>query len=161
MEDRLAAAMAQAQATQEAVARAEAELRQQSVTVQSANRAVRVTVGPQGELRNLEFLDGTYRDMAASELSATIVEAMAQARAEMARRVVDTFSPITDAMPKSEGVEGVDWQRIFGSMLEEPGQEVRPRAASRFRDEIHEDEEEPVAGLPQNTRPGTPTNGGR
>lgn len=161
MEERLAAAMARVQATQDAVTRAETELRQASVTVQSANRAVRVTVGAQGELRNLEFLDGRYRNMAASELSASVLEAMGQARAEMARQVVDTFAPITANLPDGRLAEGTDWERIFGTLLGEPAAQRKPSAMSRLRDEIHEDDEEPATGPLPGTGAGARTNGGR
>lgn len=161
LEDRLAAAMARVQATQEAVTRAETELRQASVTVRSANRAVRVTVGAQGELRNLEFLDGRYRNMAASELSATILETMAQARSEMAHRVVDTFAPITANMPDGRLAESTDWERIFGSLLGEPTRERQSSAMNRLRDEIHEDDAGPATGPPPGAGTGNRANGGR
>lgn len=147
MEDRVAKAMAHLKATEEAVAKAEAELNEASVSARSADRSVRVAVGAKGEMTSLEFLDGKYRSMAASQLSASVLEAANTARAEMARRVVDTLDPITRMSARGSVPEhlGVDWGSIFGSLLSETSVENGSTAMSRLRDEIHEDEEEPGA----------------
>lgn len=145
MEQRLADAMARIKATEEAVAKAESELRQATVTVRSVDRSVRVTVGPQGVLVGLEFLDGKYKSMAAAQLSATIVQTVEQARGEMARRVVETFEPLTKEVSGESFSEhvGVDWEKIFGSVFDGTEQEEQSRTGKdRLRDEIHEDGEE-------------------
>ncbi|MGI5197944.1 YbaB/EbfC family nucleoid-associated protein [Streptomyces sp. CA-288835] len=158
IEDRVAEAMAHLKATEEAVAQAQGELNAASVTAHSADRSVRVTVGAKGELTSLEFLDGKYRNMAASQLSASVLEAANEARAEMARRVVDTLDPLTRMTSRGMAPErmGVDWGSVFGSLLSETAVEKRPTAMSRFRDEIHEDEEPPAAppGGGENKRQG-------
>ncbi len=147
MDDRVAKAMAHLKATEEAVAKAQGELNAASVTARSADRSVRVAVGAKGELTSLEFLDGKYRNMAAAQLSASVLEAANAARAEMARRVVDTLGPLTRMTSRGLAPErmGVDWGSIFGSLLEETSVEKKPTAMSRLRDEIHEDDEEPPA----------------
>ncbi|MEU5093235.1 YbaB/EbfC family nucleoid-associated protein [Streptomyces sp. NPDC020996] len=137
--------MAELEATQEAVARAEAELREASCTVRSRDRAVEVTVGHQGELTALRFLDGKYRNMTAGELAGSVLEAAERARTQMARQVMETFEPFTrpsDAVPEMTGVD-VDWRAIFGPSVLDDGTE-RPghRASDRLRDEIHEDAED-------------------
>jgi hypothetical protein len=146
MEDRVAAARAHLKATEEAVAKAEGELNTASVTARSADRSVRVAVGPKGELTSLEFLDGKYRSMAASQLSASVLEAANTARAEMARRVVDLLDPLTRMTARGMAPErmGVDWGSVFGSLLSETSVDEGPTAMSRLRDEIHEDEAEPT-----------------
>lgn len=151
--DRVAEAMAHLKATQEAVAKAQSELNAASMTAHSADRAVRVTVGGKGELTNLEFLDGKYRSMAASQLSASVLEAVNQARADMARRVVETVDPLTRLTPRGMAPErmGVDWSSIFGSMLSENSVEKGSTAMDRLRDEIHEDEEEPATPVGRGT----------
>ncbi|MFE7810859.1 YbaB/EbfC family nucleoid-associated protein [Streptomyces sp. NPDC057433] len=153
MEDRVAQAMAHLKAAEEAAASARAELDAASVTARSADRSVRVSVGAKGELTSLEFLDGKYRTMAAPQLSAAVLEAANAARAEMARRVVETLDPLTRMTSRGAAPErmGVDWESVFGSLLSETSvTKGRPTAMSRLRDEIVEDEEEPAA--PPGTR---------
>ncbi|MFE0731259.1 YbaB/EbfC family nucleoid-associated protein [Streptomyces antibioticus] len=156
MSDRVAEAMAHLKATEEAAARAREELNTASATALSADRSVRLTVGAKGELTSLEFLDGKYRSMAASQLSASVLEAVNVARAEMARRVVDTLDPLTRMTSQGMAPEGtgVDWGSIFGSLLRETSVETRPTAMSRLRDEIHEDEEDPAGSAGADARRG-------
>jgi DNA-binding protein YbaB len=147
IERRLEAAMAELEATQAAVAKAEEELRQASYTERSHDRAVEVTVGAQGELTDLRFLDGKYRNMGAAELSASILQAAQQARSRMARQVMETFKPFTQPVitePELTGVN-IDWAKIFGpDILEDPQDQETPRRrrSSRLRDEISEDGED-------------------
>ncbi|MFJ2095303.1 YbaB/EbfC family nucleoid-associated protein [Streptomyces sp. NPDC087901] len=148
MEQRLADALARIKATEEAVAKAESELRQATVTARSADRSVQISVGPQGALVGLEFLDGKYKNMAAAQLSSAILQTVEKARGEMARRVVDTFEPLTKAAggeSLSEHV-GADWEKIFGSLLDGAEQREQPTTVrDRLRDEIHEDGEEALS----------------
>ncbi|MET9562768.1 MULTISPECIES: YbaB/EbfC family nucleoid-associated protein [Streptomyces] len=148
IDNRVAQAMAHLKATEEAVAKAQGELNAASVTARSADRSVRVAVGAKGELTSLEFLDGKYRSMAASQLAAAVLEAANTARAEMARRVVETLDPLTRMTSRGLAPErmGVDWGSIFGSLLSETSvDEKGPSPMSRLRDEIHEDDEESAA----------------
>ncbi|MFD9545661.1 YbaB/EbfC family nucleoid-associated protein [Streptomyces sp. NPDC060022] len=144
MEDRVAKAMAHLKATEEAVAKANAELEQNEATARSADRSVKVTVGSKGDLIGLEFLDGKYKTMAASQLSAAVLEAATQARADMARTVMGVLDPLTKRVTDGSMSErmGVDWDKIFGSLVSENPDAQKPTAMSRLRDEIHEDEEE-------------------
>ncbi|MFE1252935.1 YbaB/EbfC family nucleoid-associated protein [Streptomyces fungicidicus] len=147
MEDRVAQAMAHLKAAEEAAASARAELDAASVTARSADRSVRVSVGAKGELTALEFLDGKYRTMAAAQLSAAVLEAANRARAEMARRVVETLDPLTRMTARGAAPDrmGVDWESIFGTLLSETSVARGQTAMSRLRDEIVEDDEEPAA----------------
>ncbi|NBM15784.1 YbaB/EbfC family nucleoid-associated protein [Streptomyces sp. GC420] len=142
IERRIARARAELAAVQAAVARAESELRQASVTVRSRDRSVEVTVGPQGELTQLRFLDNKYRTMTATQLAASVLEAAGQGRAEMAHRVMETFEPLTRPsgnVPEFRGID-VDWDRLFGTALGGGHGPGGPRPArDRLRDEIHED----------------------
>ncbi|GHJ36959.1 YbaB/EbfC family nucleoid-associated protein [Streptomyces sp. TS71-3] len=145
--ERLAQAMADLEATEAAVTKAEEELRGASATLRSKDRAVEVTVSAQGELTGLRFLENKYRTMAASELAASVLETVGRARMRMARQVMDTFQPFTEPsrhMPELSAID-IDWVKIFGpGVLEdedEPGA-ARRRGGRRLRDEITEDPEE-------------------
>lgn len=145
IEQRLARAIADLETTQTEVARAERELADASATVRSPDRAVQVTVSAQGDLTELKFLDDKYRTMSATQLAASVLEAAQEARAVMARRVMDTFEPFTrpsDAVPEMTGVN-VDWQKIFGpGVLDGPRGGAGRSSSSRLRDEINEDMED-------------------
>ncbi|MGW3650349.1 YbaB/EbfC family nucleoid-associated protein [Streptomyces sp. NPDC000878] len=145
IEQRLAQAMADLETTQTEVARAERELADATSTVRSPDRSVEVTVSAQGDLTELKFLDGKYRTMSATQLAASVLEAVQEARGEMARRVMDAFEPFTrpnDAVPELSGVN-IDWQKIFGpGVLDGPGGGHGRSSSSRLRDEINEDTED-------------------
>ncbi|MFG2599505.1 YbaB/EbfC family nucleoid-associated protein [Streptomyces sp. NPDC048462] len=140
MEAKLAQAMAELTAVQEAVVRAEGELGQASATTRSRDRAVEVTVGPQGELTALKFPDNKYLNMTGPQLAASVMEAVQEGRSRMARRVIEVFEPLTRAGGGSTGLRGVDidWDRAFGSALDDPAG-GRRRSTARLHDEIHED----------------------
>ncbi|MGO4752308.1 YbaB/EbfC family DNA-binding protein, partial [Streptomyces sp. 2MCAF27] len=55
--ERIHQARAHLEATRAAIARAEQDLEGTNVTARSRDRAVEVTIGPQGELSGLTFLD--------------------------------------------------------------------------------------------------------
>ncbi|MEV6160702.1 YbaB/EbfC family nucleoid-associated protein [Streptomyces sp. NPDC052052] len=145
VEARLAAAMAELEATEKGVARAEAELRGATRTVRSDDRSVEVTVGAQGELTGLRFLDQKYRTMAPDELAGSVLEAFERARTEIARQVMETLEPFTKpstTVPELTGVD-IDWAKIFGpEVLQDPDNRAPQGSGShRLRDEIDEDEE--------------------
>ncbi|MGW1411544.1 YbaB/EbfC family nucleoid-associated protein [Streptomyces sp. NPDC002403] len=145
MEQRLNEAMARLKATEEAVAKAEEDVKEASATAVSVDRSVQVTVGPQGTLVSVEFLDGKYKNMAAAQLSSAVLQAAEKARAEMARRVVDLFEPLTQSIGGGTFSDhvGVEWDKIFGSILDgAEREETSSSATDRLRDEIHEDGEE-------------------
>lgn len=119
LEAQVAAARERLEATRTAVARARADLADASTTARSKDRSVEVTVGPQGELKRVKFLDDKYRTMEAAELGAAVLEAANKGRAAMARRVMDTFSGITPPSQETPEVSyrPPDWEQIFGSAL--------------------------------------------
>ncbi|GHA34485.1 hypothetical protein GCM10010372_38220 [Streptomyces tauricus] len=147
LEKRLEKAMAELQAAQEAVARTERELRQASFAVLSSDRAVRATVGPQGELTGIEFLENKYRDMSHQELSASVLEAANAARLKMNKHVMKAMAPFAEPsadVPELKGFE-LDWERIFGPEVlreddEDTAREVE--AAPGWRDALGEDGED-------------------
>ncbi|MFB8245942.1 YbaB/EbfC family nucleoid-associated protein [Streptomyces sp. NPDC001046] len=146
LEKRLEQAMAELHAAQEALARTERELRETSFAVLSSDRAVRATVGPQGELTGIEFLENKYRDMSPQELAASVLEAAGAARVRMNRHVMKAMAPFTEPssnLPELKGFE-VDWERIFGPEVlrddEEPARGGEPGPA--WRDALDEDGED-------------------
>ncbi|WP_432036366.1 YbaB/EbfC family nucleoid-associated protein [Streptomyces cucumeris] len=145
IKDRLAKAVAQLEETKKAVAHAQEQLSTASVTVRSRDRSVEVTVNAQGQLSEVKFLDGKYRSLGASQLSASVMEAARQAQARMAQTVLDTFRPLSETAggrPHIEG-SGVDWDQIFGPLTDTVarGASARGGASDGLRDEIHEDGE--------------------
>jgi DNA-binding protein YbaB len=142
MAARIAEARERLEATRAAVADARAELSDASTTVRSKDRSVEVTVGAQGELKRVKFLDEKFRTMEPAQLSAAIVEAASKGRTRMARRVKETFSAITPAAQGDANVGGYtpDWEQIFGSALKTGSRESRRgRPAAKIHDEITED----------------------
>jgi DNA-binding protein YbaB len=145
-EARLAEMRERLEATKEAVARARSELADASSTTRSKDRSVEVTVGPQGELRRVRFLDEKYRTMDAAELGAAVLEAANKGRAAMARRVMDSFAGIDIPAQNADGLayRPPDWEQIFGSALKgnRRGKTRKPRtgrSAGSLHDEIVED----------------------
>lgn len=149
MEQKLSQAMAELEAVQNAVADAESELSRASATVRSRDRVVEATVGPQGELTGLKFLDGKHQTMTGPQLASSIMEAADEGRAQMARKVMDTFAPLTQRSGGATGIGGVDidWERAFGSALDGgSGSRTGRSARDRLRDEIHEDADDTLPG---------------
>jgi DNA-binding protein YbaB len=144
IEQRLAKAVAELEATEAAVARAEGELAHAEATVRSSDRAVEATVSAQGDLTALSFLDDKYRTMPAGQLAASVLEAVQEARARMARKVMATFEPFTKASTEAPELSGfdVDWNKIFGPGVLDGPKAGRRRGGARLRDEISEDPED-------------------
>ncbi|MEU5641332.1 YbaB/EbfC family nucleoid-associated protein [Streptomyces milbemycinicus] len=144
--ERIHQARAHLEATRAAIARAEQDLTDHNVTARSRDRAVEVTIGPQGELAGLTFLDNKYLNMTGPQLAASVLEAAQRGRQQVAQRVMDTFRPLMAANPDVPGSRDIDidWDRLFGSAFE-GGRRVgggRP-SNDRLRDEIHEDPDVP------------------
>ena len=144
LEQRIMQAQAQLKETEEAVARAEGQLRESSIDAYSSDRSVRATVGPQGELTDLTFLDGKHRSMGAQELAASVLEAAQEARTRMNRHVMELMAPLTEAStsaPELPGLE-VDWAKLFGpEVLEKPAEKEPEEKRAPWQDALGEDEE--------------------
>ncbi|MER7964129.1 MULTISPECIES: YbaB/EbfC family nucleoid-associated protein [Streptomyces] len=147
LEQRLEKAMAELRSAQEAVERTERELRQASFAVLSSDRAVRVTVGAQGTLTGIDFLEHKYRDMSPQELAASVLEAANAAQQKMNRHVMKAMAPFTEPsseVPELKGFE-LDWERIFGPGVLEKDDEDTARGDGRapgWRDALDEDGED-------------------
>ncbi|MFE4453470.1 YbaB/EbfC family nucleoid-associated protein [Streptomyces sp. NPDC056796] len=127
------------------LARAKEQLREATHVVRSRDRVVEATVGSQGQLIELRFLDNKYRTMSSTELAASVLEATTQARDAMSRHVMRTMRPFTEpraGMPRMEAFD-VDWADVFGpAVLEDPAGQPARKGRGSLRDEIHEDGEE-------------------
>lgn len=147
MEQRLAEAMAELESMEAAVASAEARMSRFSTVVTSRDGSVEVTVGPQGQLTDLKFLDGKYRSMPAPQLAAAVLDAAEEGRTRAAHEVKRLFKPLTEpseAVPELSGMT-VDWDRLFGPGAAAPGEGAGTpwqSANARLRDEINEDDED-------------------
>ncbi|UNS99673.1 YbaB/EbfC family nucleoid-associated protein [Streptomyces tubbatahanensis] len=144
LQERIAHAMAELEATRAAVSRAQADLSQAAATVRSKDRVVEATVGSQGELTGLKFLDNKHQSMTGPQLAASVMEAVQQGRSQMAHRVMETFAPFTQPGPEGSVRRGldIDWNSIFGSALSGEGRTGSGRSGrNRLRDEIAEDDE--------------------
>ncbi|MFD4030436.1 YbaB/EbfC family nucleoid-associated protein [Streptomyces sp. NPDC058637] len=149
MEQRLAKARAELAAVEAAVARAEGALRDTSLTERSRDRTVEVTIGPQGELMGLRFLDTRFRSMPGAQLAASVLEAVEQGRAQMAHRVREIFEPLTrptGIAPEFGGFD-VDWDRILGPAYDSEGGGDGWSSSDRLRDEIHDDSDDGRPGV--------------
>ncbi|MGW2713389.1 YbaB/EbfC family nucleoid-associated protein [Streptomyces sp. NPDC004457] len=145
LSERLAETLAELDAVTTGLTRAKAELRDATYAARSRDRTVEATVGSQGQLLGLRFLDNKYRTMSPTELAASVLDAATQARDAMSRHVMRTMRPFTEprpGMPRMEGFD-IDWADIFGSgVLEEPQTSSSRNGRGALRDEIHEDGEE-------------------
>lgn len=147
--DRVAEVMSHLEKTEAAVSRAREELQHASRTARSSDGSVQITVGAQGNLANVEFLDGRYRSMTPAQVSAAVLDAFTRARAEAAQMVVATMDPILRSTPRGElpdGLPGTDWSQVFGTLLTDEPVDEWPAEGARFRDELHEDEEGVAGG---------------
>ncbi|MFJ9244871.1 YbaB/EbfC family nucleoid-associated protein [Streptomyces sp. NPDC101776] len=144
LERRLARARAELAATEQDVARAEADMGDLSSPTVSKDGSVEVTVGPRGELSDLRFLGAKFREMSSAELGAAIIEAVEagreQARHEAARRFrpLDTPGP---QVPELAALD-IDWARFVGPSAHARNSSTRPAARTRLHDEIADDEED-------------------
>ncbi|MEU9994531.1 YbaB/EbfC family nucleoid-associated protein [Streptomyces sp. NPDC050848] len=139
--------VAEMEATAAALAEADKELRAATYTGCSKDRSVEVTVGAQGELKQVKFLADRHRSMSSEELGAAVLEAAQRGRAHMAQSVLDAFQPLTQRSAMlgrpDEARAGVDWAKMFQPFEQAVaiGGTAREKRKSRLRDEIVEDPE--------------------
>ncbi|MFJ8027536.1 YbaB/EbfC family nucleoid-associated protein [Streptomyces sp. NPDC096311] len=144
LEKKIAQANAELASVQAAVSAAELQMSTFASTVMSKDGSVEATVGAQGELTGLRFLDGKYRSMSPSQLADAVLDTVQEARSHHARAVRDLFEPLTRpsaTMPELPGLE-IDWDRIVGPAADELPEGPGARSANdRLRDEINEDDD--------------------
>jgi DNA-binding protein YbaB len=73
------------------------ELRRQmteiTATVTAPRNVVKVTVGAQGDVRDIEFPAGAYKRMAPAELSSALIEAIAEAKEKAHEKLKELMAP--------------------------------------------------------------------
>ncbi|MFH8625923.1 YbaB/EbfC family nucleoid-associated protein [Streptomyces vietnamensis] len=141
---RLAETLSALESVTAGMAKAKVELSRATHVVRSRDRAVEATVGHQGQLLDLRFLDNKYRTMSSTELAASVLEAVSRARDSMSRQVMSTMSPFTRPLPGTQAMEGmdIDWAELFGPGVLEDPETAMDKANARLRDEIDEEREE-------------------
>ncbi|WFE28318.1 YbaB/EbfC family nucleoid-associated protein [Solwaraspora sp. WMMD791] len=102
---RIQQGMAEIRRYQEDLAQMQRSLQERSASVTTADRAMTVVVGAQGELKEIDFHGAAYRSMAGSDLARAILGAYQQARSKMAaetdqvvRSFVERGTGIRDTM---------------------------------------------------------------
>ncbi|MFD8810919.1 YbaB/EbfC family nucleoid-associated protein [Streptomyces sp. NPDC059627] len=114
LQHQFAQAMAEFEKQRDALVRAREEISAVSVTARSRDRAVEITLGADGSPSGLRFLDNKHRTMTGKALAASVLEAMARARAELTTQVRARFDEVagrgigvagggTEALDKLEG----------------------------------------------------------
>jgi DNA-binding protein YbaB len=68
-------------------------LREISGTATAPRGTVKVTVGAQGEVRNIEFPTGAYKRMAPAELTAALMSAISEAKDKALAMVTEVMEP--------------------------------------------------------------------
>ncbi|HEX2314101.1 MAG TPA: YbaB/EbfC family nucleoid-associated protein [Thermomonospora sp.] len=79
-------------------------------TATAADEMVTVTVGPQGQIKNIEFDPRVYRRLSPTELADAIMEAAEAAAAQVRQEVQEAVTPL--APPD---IENFDLNRILGA----------------------------------------------
>lgn len=114
--------MAEYRRSREQLASVQRELSAITETARSGDDAVRVTVGPQGALRDLTITEDAYRRLRPSQLAATIVELADTATRACAARVERVLAPVLPAR--------ADPQAIVEGRADLDRAEVRPAAGT-------------------------------
>ncbi|MFB6781923.1 YbaB/EbfC family nucleoid-associated protein [Streptomyces sp. NPDC056352] len=128
IEERLAMAIADLDASERAATQAQEQIRGIRVSATSKDRCVEVTVAGTGEMAAIRFLESRYRSMAAPQLAASVMEAFDKARSLASRDVTEMVKPLTDSvnalssmpgMPDLPGIPGTqaDWGALIGQFL--------------------------------------------
>ncbi|MEU9830337.1 YbaB/EbfC family nucleoid-associated protein [Streptosporangium sp. NPDC048047] len=82
------------------------ELAELTATAQSDDQMVTVTVGPRGQIQDIELDPRVYRKLSPSELSHSIMEQIGAAVAQTAERTRELMEPFLPA--------GLPYEQIFG-----------------------------------------------
>lgn len=144
LRDQLDAAMTEVRAYQEKLLAARREAGEATVSVRSKDRMFTVTLGGQGELRDIKFHTTDYGSMPPAQLSALLVETVNSAREQLAAKVRATFEPLSGVGTalRTSMTGGSELDGVLGplrEMLRPPGDEGKdgrpPRAAVDDADE--------------------------
>ncbi|MFF0307467.1 YbaB/EbfC family nucleoid-associated protein [Streptosporangium sp. NPDC004379] len=90
----------------ERLRQAYSELAELTATARSDDQMVTVTVGPRGQIQNIELDPRVYRKLSPSELSQSIMEQIGAAVAQTAERTKELMEPFLPA--------GLPYEQVFG-----------------------------------------------
>ncbi|MFE3453947.1 YbaB/EbfC family nucleoid-associated protein [Nonomuraea sp. NPDC059194] len=90
----------------EQLKQAYAKLRETTAVGKSDDGMVTVTVGPRGQVQNIEFNPRVYGKLSPSELAYSILEQISAASGEVAERTKELMSPFVP--------EGLPYEEFFG-----------------------------------------------
>ncbi|MCX5355745.1 YbaB/EbfC family nucleoid-associated protein [Streptomyces mirabilis] len=108
----------------EALARVRGEMASLSATVRSKDRAVEVTVGAQGEVTGLRFLNNRHQAMSGQKLAASVLDALMQARQDVLSRATTLFGSVSGI---GSGIVGADPEEFdLDRLLDAAGATARP-----------------------------------
>ena len=98
---------------------AQQQVESMSATVTSSSGLLTVSVGAQGDLRDLKFNLRDYRDMPSAELAHVIVETIGLARESVMRQILDTVPALSfGGMSLTDIMQGkADWTSLFPEAL--------------------------------------------
>ncbi len=86
-------------------------------TVTAPRQVVKVTVGAQGQLTELTFPTGAYRQLTPTELSSAVMTTIEAARAEVNRKTAELMAP---TMPSGISAESVLTGKVdFRSLIQD------------------------------------------
>jgi hypothetical protein len=122
-EEQVAQSVAKLREHQEQVSKVRRGLAKASESARSRDRSITAIVGGEGQLLEFRFHSEEFRTMPAAELSATLVQLANEARQKMARRVAESFEPLTRFGPQlRESMTGsAAMEDTLASLLEARG----------------------------------------
>ncbi|CAJ61610.1 MULTISPECIES: YbaB/EbfC family nucleoid-associated protein [Frankia] len=102
-ESQVEAALAELAHTEEVTERIRRQGAEASYRTSDKNKLLSVTVGGQGEIRDLTFRGDGYRDLAPAELADLLVKTIERARQEVRRRVLVGMQELMLELPSPVG----------------------------------------------------------
>ena len=92
-----------------------AEIRAAVVTTVAQDRSLTVTMGNQGELREIRFNGTHYQRMAPAELASVLVETINKARNELSGKITEAMAPWRELAEKTRAamVDGLASDEMF------------------------------------------------
>ncbi|MFJ2030194.1 YbaB/EbfC family nucleoid-associated protein [Streptosporangium sp. NPDC087985] len=101
------------------------KLNELTVTACSDDRMVTVTVGPRGQVQDIEFDPRVYRKLSSAELSQSIMEQIGVATGEVSARTRELMAPfVPDGLPYEELFgEGASFDSFLPQPVTSPSKE--------------------------------------
>ncbi|MBB4937149.1 DNA-binding protein YbaB [Streptosporangium album] len=105
------------------------KLNELTVTARSDDGMVTVTVGPRGQVQNIELDPRVYRKLSSSELSRSIMEQIGVATGEVSARTQELMAPfVPDGLPYEELFgEGASFESFLPQSVNLPSRESEGR----------------------------------